>query len=217
MASRTTPEQPSLFGRRRGPKRGRRPGSGASHLARAPLARRFPVLVTTRMRALPSLRQRKLYRVVEGCLAEGARRDDFRLVEFTVQSNHLHLICEGNDRQALSRGLQGLLIRIARALNRLLGRSGAAFADRYHDRILRTPTEVRNAIAYVLNNARKHAAQGGRRLRRLWVDPCSSAPAFYGAGRLGWLPAPETWLMSGGWRRAGPVDIGEVPRSKRAR
>ena len=68
------------------------------------------------------------YRVVRGALDRGAARFGFRLIEFSVQSNHLHLLCEARDRRALARGLQGLLIRIARGLNRLLGRRGRVFA-----------------------------------------------------------------------------------------
>ena len=51
--------------------------------------------------------------------------------------------------------MQGLLIRIAKGLNRLWKRKGRVFGDRFHG-ALKTPREVRNALAYVLNNARKH-------------------------------------------------------------
>ena len=105
-----------------------------------------------------------------------------RVIEFSVMSNHLHLLCEGKDRDVLARGLQGLFTRIARAVNRALGRSGRVFTDRYHDRVLKTPREVRNALAYVLNNARKHAAELGRRKPARWIDPCSSARVFFGLG-----------------------------------
>lgn len=74
--------------------------------------------------------------------AAGSERFGFRLRQYSVQSDHRHLVVEGKDRRALSRGMQGLLIRIAKGLNRLWGRRGTVFADRYHDRILRTPREV---------------------------------------------------------------------------
>jgi len=47
-------------------------------------------------------------------------------------------------------------IRVAKGLNKLWARRGKVFADHYHDRILRTPREVRNALCYVLHNAKKH-------------------------------------------------------------
>ena len=85
-----------------------------------------------------------------------SEREGFRLVHYTVLSNHLHLLCEALDRRELSRRTQGLAIRIAKKLNRVWGRIGKVFADRYFDRILRSPREVRSALAYVLNNARRH-------------------------------------------------------------
>jgi REP element-mobilizing transposase RayT len=142
--------------------------------------------------------------------------ENFRLVQYSVQSNHLHFICEAADRESLSRSLQSLAIRIAKRLNSLWRRAGALFADRYHDRILRTPREVRNALAYVLNNAVKH----GCRLQREKLDPYSSARWFDG-----WTRAPsssepltsplaraKTWLLSVGWSRHGRLELAETSR-----
>ena len=86
----------------------------------------------------------------------GCERFGFRLVEYSVQNDHLHLIAEAEDQRCLSRGMQGLLIRIAKALNRLWERRGQVFRDRYHCRVLRTWWQVRNALRYVLNDALRH-------------------------------------------------------------
>ena len=147
-------------------------------------------------------------------LAAGSDRFGFRLVHYSVQSNHLHLIVEAKDRRALSRGLQGLLVRIAKALNRLWGRKGSVFSDRYHDRILRTPREVRNALRYVLLNARRHGILGPS------PDPYSSGRWFDGwrerlgrlvLGREGPVARARTWLLAVGWRRHGRIGLAEVP------
>src|SRR4051812_5153542 len=146
------------------PKTGR---AGVSHLRRPRLSRHHPVHVTLRAApGLPSLRKRALRRVLFAAFGAGSERFGFRLVHFSVQSNHLHLVCEADDEGALCRGMQGLSIRIAKRLNRALGRRGRFFSDRYHARALKTPREVRNALAYVLNNARKHGISGSRR----WID-----------------------------------------------
>jgi hypothetical protein len=80
-------------------------------------------------------------------------------------------------------------IRIARGLNRVMKRSGRVFADRYHSRILRTPSEVRNAVNYVLRNYRKHAQEWGEHLPPTWRDPyCSST-------RRELTTPPRTWLL----------------------
>jgi REP-associated tyrosine transposase len=163
---------------------------------------------------LPSLRGLKEFAALRGAMVAGCKREGFRLVHFSVQSNHLHLIVEGDCRPTLSRGLQGLAVRMARALNRLWRRFGSVFADRYHDRILRSPTEVWNALRYVLCNARKHGAWTSRSR----PDPMSSAPWFDGWSEA--LPEPaestptpraRTWLLNDGWRRIGLISIAAAP------
>src|SRR3990172_9283341 len=74
--------------------------------------------------------------------------------------NHLHLVAEPQARAALRRGMQGLSIRVAKALNRLLGRHGKVLADRYYARPLATAAETRAALNYVMTNARKHGLAG---------------------------------------------------------
>jgi hypothetical protein len=113
------------------------------------------------------------------------------VVEFSVLSNHLHLVVEADDSVALSRGMQGLAIRVAKALNALLGRSGRIFADHYHSRLLRSPTELVRALRYVAGNALHHYGETG-------PDACSSrAP-----GAVAALAAPVGWLLRVGWRSA---------------
>ena len=124
---------------------------------------------------------------------------------------------ETTSRAALSRAMQGLCVRIARALNRMMGTKGAVFADRYHDRVLRTPREVRTCLRYVLLNARKHDAHPpGERFDPFssaaafdgWIDgPSPRAPAWYATV----LAAARTWLLTIGWRRGGPIDPTDVP------
>jgi REP element-mobilizing transposase RayT len=152
---------------------------------------------------LPSLRGDKLVlEAVRGALAEG-HKPAFRVVHFSIQSNHLHLIVEASDKDSLSRGMQGLTVRMARAVNRALGGDGSVFADRYHGHELKTPRETRTALLYVLQNWMKHGQGRGH-------DPCSSARWFDG-----WrTPSPtspdppivaaaRTWLVTIGWRRHG--------------
>lgn len=165
------------------------------------------------VKGLPSLRMRQIFVPMRHAIAAGSKRD-FRIVQFSVQSNHVHLLVESAGVQPLGRGIQGLAVRLAKAVNRLLGRHGAVWGDRYHARALPTPREVRHALAYVLLNARKHrpGAPG--------IDPCSSGPWFDGwRERLGFPPGARpverarTWLLNVGWRRWGAISVREAPRS----
>jgi REP element-mobilizing transposase RayT len=156
------------------------------------------------------------FEAIEEAIRKSAATD-FRIVHFSVQRDHVHLIVEAHDRAALTHGMRGLTIRAALAVNRALARRGRVWADRYHARELKTPREVRSAIAYVLLNRRKHDARAPR-----GVDPCSS-----GAWFNGWrsrqplsedspVAAPRTWLATVGWRRAGLIRVRERPGSRRA-
>jgi putative transposase len=151
-------------GRRRGA--GRKPKgakAGVTHRPRAEIRAWHPVHVTMKLKAgLPNLRHKQLARLVLSSFAAAKERFGVRLVQFTVQSNHVHLIVEVSDRHALSRAMQGLATRIALRLNARLGRRGKVFADRYHARALRTPLEVRRALVYVLDNHRHHHSGSGR-------------------------------------------------------
>ncbi|MEO8181760.1 MAG: transposase [Deltaproteobacteria bacterium] len=186
--------------------------AGVSHLRRPSLSRHHPLHVTLRVqRGVASLRGHSLFAVVRRALAAGKAQFGFSLVHFSVQRDHLHLIAEAKDRRALSRGIQGISIRVARAVNRRLERTGRLFADRYHARTLKTPRSVRLALRYVLLNIRKHArapqgsagalverpkapprapqGSAGALVERPkepsagFVDACSSAPWFFDFSR----------------------------------
>jgi REP element-mobilizing transposase RayT len=218
----------------RRPRAGRPPKgerAGVSHLRRPAHSRHQPVHLTLRVkRDVPSLREQRVFVQVRKALAAAKQRFGFSLVHFSVQRDHLHLIAEAQDRRALTRGVQGLAIRVARAVNRRLQRAGKLFADRYHARALKTPREVRFALRYVLLNARKHEQ---RAVPAGFVDDRSSAPWFRGFSRPEELafgarearsewqrtsssdepPVVEArvWLLRVGSRRAGVFDVDEVP------
>ena len=174
-------------------------------------------------RRLPSLRKPAAFLELRSALAE-TTRSWFRVVHFSVQADHLHLIVEADDAECLSRGLRGVAIRLARAVNRSMNRRGSVWNGRYHARALRTPHDVRNGLVYVLANWKKHepSAKG--------LDPYSSAescdgwktppltnqPKTHGRGAPGpgasLLEAPMTWLLRTGWRRYGLLDPSEKPK-----
>jgi REP element-mobilizing transposase RayT len=210
-------------GKRKGA--GRKPKSALAkvkHAARPALTRHHVALVTSRvLDRVTGLRRKVQWKVVRRSILRGCERFGMRLIEFSVQGNHIHYLCEADDRKALTRGMQGLSIRIAKGLNKALDASGKVFADRYHGRVLETPLEVRRALAYVLNNARKHARSG--QPWQGWIDTFSSAPWFGGwqvaprprfpDGDQRPVPEPSNWLLRVGWRRHGLIRTAEIPSS----
>lgn len=209
-------------GEREGAGRPKEKGAKLRHAPRTPLATRYPAHVTLRaLPGAPNLRREAAYAAVDRALRSiREERVDFRVIHFSVQTNHLHLLVEANGAEALSRGMQGLAIRIARGVNRVAGRRGKLWVDRFHARVLRSPREVRLAVCYVLQNTRRHATTEREIVDPSWIDPRSSGPWFDGwrgrpepAAALGDRPTaePQTWLLSTGWRRAGLIGVDEVP------
>ncbi|MFN7971518.1 MAG: transposase [Acidobacteriota bacterium] len=191
------------------------------HRALTPHAKGNPLHVTLKLRAkFPRLRTGQLLPVLERCFAAGKDRFGLRLVHYSVQNDHIHLVVEANDEWSLSSGVRGLSIRIARALNKTLGLRGRVFGDRYHARELTVPLDVRNVLRYVLCNGSKHEVAAGRAPGR-GIDPCSSGRYFHGWTGIAGVSAPpegapvvapRAWLLRDGWLRHGRFQPGAVAR-----
>jgi REP element-mobilizing transposase RayT len=220
--------------RKRGGKRKRagRPKKGfrasERHKKREALPSRCPVHAILRVdKAVGSLRKRHAYHAIRHALPSTFRRTDFRICQISLQRDHVHMMVEASDERALARGMQGFEIAAAHRLNAAVSqgigrlRRGRVFSDRYHVRILRTPTQVRNVLNYVLNNWRHHSEHHRRETMSWHVDYFSSAPTFMRwkepspplPTRYDPLPMrpPATWLLSVGWTKVGGISISATP------
>ena len=130
-------------------------------------------------------------------------RDDFRVVLYSIQRDHVHIIVEAAEKDALGRGMKAVASRLARAVNRVFGRSGAVMDGRYHLRVLGSPREVRNAIAYVLLNARKHWRERWGQAPPVRIDAASSGRWFGG-----WLREASSGDESLGVRASATFALG---------
>ena len=202
------------------PRRGRPPGKGrrpVAHRERPKFVRRRVLHVRLRVRDdVPRLRRQRLAAAIRKALVGGCRKDGFRICEFSVQSNHLHLVCEADHHEALARGMQGFGVRAAKAINKALGRKGSVFAERYAVTVVSSARQVRNTLCYVLHNARRH----GARIRG--ADAFSSARYFTGWAKPTGLPPPDpeqarpvaparSDLLRSRWRFLGLIDPDETP------
>ena len=246
------PEQLPLFATpiENGRRRKRRPGSkrpgpkpkaraGSPHKTRPELKARHPVHVVLRVvGAVGNLRRRATYKAVREATLTTARREDFRIVHLSIQRNHLHLLVEADDKGALASGMQGFQISAAKHLNAAISkdrpgprRRGAVFPHRYYAEVIKTPTQARHALSYVINNWRKHR-EDRTEVTRLWkIDWFSTAVMFpgweeYGEEAFLWrgpptydplvVYLPRTWLLREGYKRGGPpISVREVPSTPR--
>ena len=200
------------------------------HRTRPEVTRHQPQHVTLRVVAgLGRLRKRSIYHAVRKAMQRSLERKNFRVCQVSLQRNHLHFIVEADSKLALQRGMQGLAISAAKRINRLLARrSGKVFEFRFHATRIGSPRQARNALAYVLNNWRRHREdQVNRASTKAAIDPYSSAVRFDGwkEQALASLPIgfnpnmfvplpvaqPKSWLLTVGWKRHGKISVFETP------
>jgi REP-associated tyrosine transposase len=217
-------------GQRRGA--GRKPAgrrAGVSHRSRGEVRPTTPVHVGLKVAAdISNLRHPDLFGPLREAIYAGSNRNGMRIIHFSVIEDHLHFIVEADGVAALARGMQGLAVRLAKRINKVLGRRGQVFVDRYFSRLLCTPSEVRSCLAYVLKNKLRHNRQRGIVHGSCWVDYCSSGERFTGwKGIEVTLPAdalpigrPRCHLLRKGWKYprgvfAGGLDAGQAPGGQR--
>ena len=108
-------------------------------------------------KGIPSLRSGRFLSEWRKSLRAACERQGFRVIHYSIQRNHAHLLVEApGGKQGLANGMKSIAARFARCVNRAFERKGPVLYGRYNLTLLKTPRQVRNALAYVLLNARKH-------------------------------------------------------------
>lgn len=147
--------------------------------------------------------------------AERAQKFGLRILHFSILSNHIHMIAEANSNETLATGMRSFGSSFGKNLRKLSGGTGPVFDGRFHMRPLTTPSEMKNALAYVLQNFAKHEDLIHH------YDRYSSAPYFKNWKELfghkrgplledeesspslpKFLSSPKSWLASVGWMQA---------------
>ena len=183
--------------------------------------------------AVGSLRRRVTYQAIREATLTTARRENFRIVQLSIQRTHIHLLVEADDEAALAAGMQGFQISAAKHLNAAISkgkpgrrRRGPVFPDRYHAEIIKSPQQARHALRYVLSNWRKHHEDQVAPMSSWTIDWFSSAATFpgwveYGDEAFLWrgpetydpliVYQPRTWLLREGWKKIGEISCRAVP------
>jgi hypothetical protein len=201
-------------GKRKGAGRKNQTGT-INHLKRERVNSKTPIHVTMKLRhGLPDIQCPEMHEKFKAGALK-AKALGLRVVHYTVEWDHIHMLLECSNNKALSQGMKSLGASFGRAIRKFAGGKGRVFKERFHMRVLKTPTEVRNAMAYVLTNTSKHhkMAPGptpyssgmyfsewkkllGRRAGpnlREFVPLTSKLPEF--------LCEPKSWLAREGWRK----------------
>ncbi|HUQ03943.1 MAG TPA: hypothetical protein VM261_15705 [Kofleriaceae bacterium] len=216
----------------RKPKNGKK--AGVSHLRRPVQSRHVPLHITIRLcDGLPTMRRRRGYQLAQRAMLLANRFEEARLCHISIQRNHLHLIIEADDHAALTRAMRSFGVSLAKNVSAALGGRRRVFADRYHIEKLQTPSQVRNALAYVLGNWRKHGEDRDISGPPPRMDRFSTGPYFTGWDtgpppqviRFDALPFPEdgplpirfptSYLLRQGWQKHGLISPWHRPGPRR--
>lgn len=207
-------------GRRRGAGRPNKSGH-AGHLKREKVDFKKPLHITLKLKEkMPQLRTKAFLKQFKIAI-KIAKAFGLHVIHYSLLNNHIHMIIEARNNNCLERGMKSLCGRLGKLIRKLRGGSGSVWAARFHLHVMRTPTEVKRALEYVLLNAAKHA----RMIEHL--DDFSSGYAFkswahllklerisglmreqfasYGLIDHPELCAPQSWLLNQGWKRARPL------------
>ena len=207
-------------GPRKGAGRKPAPRPRVHHVGREPFSDLRAGHVTVRVSPdVPDLRCSSFVDEIRRSFRQACERGDFRLVHYSVQSDHVHLVVEAQGSDAMGRGMKSLSSRLARAVNRVFGHVGRVLEGRYHLHLLRTVAQAWNALRYVLLNGRKHFWRRFGRKPPPEIDWASSGRHFEGWSRR--VPGirddppevapPRSWLPSQGWKRRGLIDPAATP------
>lgn len=209
--------------------------AGVPHDTRPAIKPSEPIHVVLRVLSIVGvLRNRHIYDALWHATLVAAKWETFRIVHVSIQHDHIHLLVEAANKEALATGMQSFKISAAKQINRTIGRRlrskrrGKVFSDRYFAETIDNPRQARHALSYVLNNWRKHREDRGTVSERWSVDPYSTGVVFGGWKReadvIVWdehrpfvVWEPRTWLLREGWRRYGLLDWTEVPSESRRR
>ena len=165
--------------------------SGVAHVARPALSGREPVHVTWKLaRGVPSLRGGRTRDVVRAAIERAREGERFRVVEWSAQGDHVHLVVERESARELARGMRSLAMRLVAGRRRPVGLVGPLVADRFHAHVLGTLREAVHAVRYVRENTRRHAAR--------WSSPWTPSEAWRDlvfSAAPSWRAAPRTWLL----------------------
>jgi REP element-mobilizing transposase RayT len=85
-----------------------------------------------------------------------ARLKGLKIVHYTLEYNHVHLLVESVDNKILHKGMQAFGITIAKAINKIKRTKGAVYKNRYHLRVIDSPRQLKNVLHYIFSNGVKH-------------------------------------------------------------
>jgi REP element-mobilizing transposase RayT len=85
-----------------------------------------------------------------------ARMKRLKIVHYTLEYNHIHLLVEAEIKQLVHQGMQAFGISLAKKINTIKRLKGTVYKHRYHLRKINSPRDLKNVLHYIFNNGIHH-------------------------------------------------------------
>lgn len=129
---------------------------GIRHIRRERLGKPSALHLTIKVRENKAdIQNKKILKALHHAIKR-ARLQRLKVIHYTLEYNHAHLVVEAADNRILHKGMQAFGISLAKAINKMKQAKGTVYKHRYHFRKLRSRREVKNALQYVWGNGIKH-------------------------------------------------------------
>ena len=129
---------------------------GIRHIKRPKISRLTTLHLTIKVRSNKAdIKSKKILKALHHAIKR-ARLKKLRVIHYTLEFNHLHLLIECESHKTLHQGMQAFGISLSKAINRIKKLKGTVYKHRYHLKKLATRRELKNALHYIFNNGKKH-------------------------------------------------------------
>jgi REP element-mobilizing transposase RayT len=140
---------------------------GIRHTKREEIRRETPLHLTIKL-IRADVQNKTVLKALRHAILR-ARLQGLRIIHYSLEHDHIHLYAESDDNKILARAMKALGGSLIKKINKYFKVKGRCYKTRYHLRILRSATEVKNVINYILKNGIKH-----KRTKSV-IDPYNSA------------------------------------------
>lgn len=129
---------------------------GIRHIARDEIKKPIPLHLTIKIeKTKAGLKNKAMLKLLHHCIKK-SRMKGLRIVHYTLEFDHVHLLVEATNKETTSKGMQSFGIAFSKGINKLKCLKGRVFKTRYHFRKLNSPREIKNVLNYILGNSIKH-------------------------------------------------------------
>lgn len=145
---------------------------GIRHIAREIIKKSTSLHLTIKVRENKAdIKNKQVLKILHYAIRR-SRIKGLRIIHYTLEYNHIHLLVEAADKQTVHQGMQSFGITFAKKINAIKRLKGTVYKHRYHLRKINSPRELKNVLYYIFNNGIHH-----KRTSTV-LDPYNTLPAF---------------------------------------